>query len=66
MFAHVDARHARADRPEFAAILGRGVRLHIVRFHVRRPARQPDEDDRRLGRRRAALAGPQLPRHDIG
>ena len=45
VFADVDAGDVGLDRPELAAILRRGVRLHVVGFHVRRAARQPDEDD---------------------
>ena len=48
VFADVDAGDVRVDRPEHAAVLLRGVRLHVERFHVRRPARQPDEDHRRI------------------
>ncbi len=49
-FAHVEAGNVRADRPERAAVLRRGVRLHVVGLHVRRPTRQPDEDDGGVGR----------------
>jgi hypothetical protein len=44
MLADVDPRHVGMNRPELAAVILRGVRLHVIRFHVRRPARQPDED----------------------
>ena len=49
-FADIEAGHLGADRLEVAAIFGRGVRLHVVRFHVRRPARQPQEDHRGVRR----------------
>ena len=42
----VEAGHARADRLPDAAILGRGVRLHVVHVHVARAAVEPDQDDR--------------------
>ena len=40
----LDARHIRLDRAELAADLRRGVGLEIERVHVRRTARQVDED----------------------
>ena len=48
MLADLHARHIGRDRLEVAAVLGRGVGLHVVGFHVRRPARQPQQDDRRV------------------
>ena len=41
----VEAGHVRADRLPDAAILGRGVRLHVVQVHVAGPAVEPDQDD---------------------
>src|SRR5262249_62254583 len=35
----------RLNRLEFAAVLGRGVRFHVVGIDVARPAVQVDEDD---------------------
>jgi hypothetical protein len=63
MFAHFNAGHIRADGPEVAAILRRRVRLHVIRFGVRRPPWQPDEDDRFVVGV-SGVVGPQLPRHD--
>ena len=51
----VEAGHARADRPPDAAVLLRGVGLHVVEVHVAGTAVEPDEDDR--GVARAAGAG---------
>ena len=46
VLADLDAGDVRGDRLELAADLGRGVRLHVVAVDVRRPAAQPDHDDR--------------------
>jgi hypothetical protein len=55
VLADVDAGHVGLDGPEVAAVLGGGVRLHVVHFQVRRPARQPNEDDRGIRHRLAGL-----------
>src|SRR5262249_34949905 len=65
MFADIDAGHIGADRAERAAVFLRGVWFHVIHFHVRRPARQPDEDDRGI-RNATGLVGRELPRHDTG
>src|SRR5262249_29640352 len=54
--------HLGADRLPDAAVLLRGVRLHVVEVQVTRPAVQPDEDDGRLLLRAGLLAGLQQPR----
>ena len=46
VLADVEAGHVRLDRPELAAIVGRGIRLHVVGFEVRRAAREAHHDDR--------------------
>ena len=62
MFADVDAGDIGADGAEVAAVFCRGVRLHVVHFHVRRPAGEPDEDDGGVGRMLGLAL--QFPRHD--
>ena len=55
VLADVDAGDVGLDGPKGAAVLDRGVRLHVERLHVWRPAGQPDEDDRRVRARRGVL-----------
>lgn len=40
----LDARRARPDRPELAAILGWRIRLQVERVHVAWPAPEPQDD----------------------
>ena len=61
MFGDVDAGDIRLHRLEFAANFRRGVGLEVVHLHVRRPARQPDEDDGVIGGRIAGTGGSRLP-----
>ena len=62
----LDAGQAGGERADHAAIIGGSVRLGIERFDVRRPALQPQPDDRRFLRRKLSLgrvgAGPQQSR----
>jgi hypothetical protein len=46
VFAELDAGRARRDGAERAAVLGRGVGLHVPGVDVRRPAAEPDQDGR--------------------
>ena len=45
-FADVDPFNVRRYRFEESSILLRRIRLHVVHFHMWRPAWQPDENDR--------------------
>ena len=44
----VEPGHPRADRLPDAGVLLRGVRLHVIKVHVPRPAVEPDQNDRRV------------------
>ena len=46
--ADIQARNGRRDRREDAAIVARRLRLQVIRFHVRRPTGQPQENNRRV------------------
>ena len=48
-FADVEATDTGADGPEDAAVFFRGIRLHVVHFHMGRATGQPDEDHGRVG-----------------
>ena len=48
-FAEVEAGDDRRNRLEEPAVFRGGPGLEVVGLHVRRPARQPDEDHRRIG-----------------
>src|ERR1043166_7049750 len=50
--ADVEAGDVGANRLELAAILGRGVRLHVVVIDMARAAEEVDEYDRLVGSRR--------------
>jgi hypothetical protein len=43
--ANLDSRHARLDRIEFAADLGRSIRLDLIHVLVRRASAHVDHDD---------------------
>src|SRR5262249_28469752 len=63
----VEARHPGSDRLPDAAVLRRGLRLHVVQVHVARPAVQPYQDDRRVLLRGRGFAGAQkLWQADLG
>ena len=51
--ADVHACHVGLDGMKLAPVIGRRIRLQIVGFHVRRPARKPDKNHRRVGSRTA-------------
>ena len=55
--ADIQSWHGRRDRREDAAIVARCLRLHVIRFHVRRPAGQPQENDRRVPQQFLPVAG---------
>ena len=58
--AQRDAGHIRGDFAGDAAVLGRGVHLGIKRFNMRRPAGQPEPDDRRVLVLHSRLGGRRL------
>ena len=48
LFANLDPRDVRRDRPEGATIFGGGVRLQVEGVQVARPPRGPEENHREI------------------
>lgn len=64
-FTDIEASHIRLDRMKRTAIFRGSVGLHVIHVQVRRTSREPDEKDRRIGRRgHLTRFGPQT--HHVG